>query len=308
MERTSRNYLIYTLASFVIFFNVLLCARAIFTANLSVFLYICYIALLLGLFVAWRAKEFEKKALGYGFLFSVLMLLVNFINHGSQTFWLVFWINLVILAGLIALALAFRTREPSIQPLEFGLPPPRIDQDLAKRFREKLKINAADRVLLLYGKPERAKQFSLLLEALPIITNLCSNLAIRLLITTWGESDGETPRLKTLAKELNLLDSLRFIKTTDPENLKYIINLADIIVFPYAERATDISDLNAVLPYLKSLVVPDYPLFAQLVNEKTCLKVKNISDKKELALTVERLIKDEKLMLQLGFNLSKPID
>lgn len=307
MERTSRNYLIYTLASFVIFFDVLLSARAIFTENLSVFLYICYIALLLGLFVAWRAKEFEKKALGYGFLFSILMLLVNFINHDSPTFWLVFWINLVILAGLIALALAFRTREPSIQPLEFGREPPRIDQDLARRFREKLTINAADRVLLLYGKPERAKQFALLLEAFPLIANLCPNQNVRLLITTWGDNDGEAPRLKKLAKELNLLDSLRFIKTTDPENLKYIINLADIIVFPYAERATDISDLSAVLPYLKSLVVPDYPLFAQLVNEKTCLKVKNINDKKELALTIERLIKDEKLMLQLGFNLSKPI-
>lgn len=305
MERTSRNYLIYTLASFVIFFNVLLCARAIFTENLSVFLYICYIALLLGLFVAWRAKEFEKKALGYGFLFSVLMLLVNFINHDSSSFWLIFWINLVVFVGLACLAVALRPKEPSTQPLEFGQEPPRIDQDLARRFREKLTINATDRVLLLYGKPERAKQFSQLLEAFPIIANLCPNLAIRLLITTWGESDGEAPKLKKLAKELSLLESLRFIKTTDPENLKYIINLADIIVFPYAERATDISDLNAVLPYLKSLVVPDYPLFAQLVNEKTCLKVKDINDKKELALTIERLVKDEKLMLQLGFNLSK---
>lgn len=308
MERTSRNYLVYTLASFVIFFDVLLSARAIFTENISVFLYICYIALLLGLFVAWRAKEFEKKALGYGFLFSVLMLLVNFINHDSPTFWLVFWINLIIFAGLACLAVIFRPHEPSVQPLEFGQEPPHIEQTLAKRFRAKLKISATDRVLLLYGKPERAKQFSRLLEALPIIINLCPNLNIRLLITTWGEGDGEIPRLKRLARELNLLDSLRFIKTTDPENLKYIINLADIIVFPYAERFPDTSDLNAVLPYLKALVVPDYPLFAQLINEKTCLKVKDINDKKDLALTIERLIKDEKLMLQLGFNLSKPMD
>ncbi len=308
MERTSRNYLIYTLASFVIFFDVLLCARAIFTANPSVFLYICYIALLLGLFVAWRAREFEKKALGYGFLFSVLMLLVNFINHASPTFWLVFCVNLVVFAGLVCLAVIFRPTVPPVRPLEFGQEPPHIEQDLARRFREKLKIQATDRVLLLYGKPERAKQFSRLLESLPIITNLCPNLNIRLLVTTWGEGDGEVPQLKRQAKELNLLENIRFIKTTDPENLKYIINLADIIVFPYTLKIADASDLNAVLPYLKSLVVPDYPLFAQLVNEKTCLKIKNINDKKELALTIERLIKDEKLMLQLGFNLSKPID
>ncbi len=305
MERSTRNYLIYTLASFVIFFDVLLSARAIFTENLSVFLYICYIALLLGLFVAWRAKEFEKKAMGYGFLFSILMLLVNFINQAGQTFWLVFWINIIVFAGLVALALIFRPKQPSIQPLEFGQEPPHIEQDYAKRFREKLKINATDRVLLLYGKPEKYKQFSLLLDVLPILVNLCPNINLRLLITTWGEGDGEVPKLKKLAKEINVLDNVRFIKTTDPENLKYIINLADIIVFPYAAKATDTSDLNAVLPYLKSLVVPDYPLFAQLVNEKTCLKVKDINDKKELALAIERLIKDEKLMLQLGFNLSK---
>lgn len=308
MDRHTRNYIIYTLASFIIFFNVLLSARAIFTENLSVFLYLLYLILLLSLFVAWRAEDFGKKALGYGFLFSVLMLLVNFINHQGPTFWLVFWINLVVFAGLTVLALFLRPNKPSIQPLEFGQEPPRIEQDLAKRFREKLKIQATDRVLLLYGKPERAKQFSALLEALPIISNLCPNVNIRLLITTWGEGDGEVPKLKRLAKELQIIDNLRFIKTTDPENLKYIINLSDIIVFPYNERINDPGDLNAVLPYLKALVVPDFLLFAQLINGKTCLKVKNITDKKDLALAIERLIKDEKLMLQLGFNLSKPQD
>lgn len=308
MDRNTRNYLIYTLASFVVFFNVLLSARAIFTENLSVFLYLVYLILLLSLFVAWRAKEFEKKAMGYGYLFSVLMLLVNFINNQSSAFWLVFWVNLTVFAGLTALAIFLKSKQPSIQPLEFGQEPPRIEQDLAKRFREKLKIAPTDRVLLLYGKPERAKQFPALLKTLPIIANLCPNINLRMLVTTWGEGDGEVPKLKKLAKELGIIDNLRFIKTTDPENLKYIINLADIIVFPYNDRLNDPSDLNAVLPYLKALVVPDLPLFAQLINEKTCLKVKDISDKKELALAIERLIKDEKLMLQLGFNLSKPQD
>lgn len=305
MNHATRNYLNYTLASFIIFFDVLILARALFTENLSAILLALHIGLLLGFFVAWRSKNFAQRASMYGFTASTLAILLNFAHPGNDIFWLIFAVNATVFGLLVIISTVLAPPKPLPVPLNFGQDPPRIEQEFAKKFRQKLKINADDHVVLLYGKPKKGKQFELLVKALPAIKDLFPNENIRLLITTWGNNTREVQRLKTLVKKLGVNKNVRLIKTTDPEPLKYVINLADVIVFPYRSSFHDPSDLNAVLPYLKALVVPDTALFAQLVNNKTCLKMKNVHNKNLLAVTIERLLNNDQLLLQLGFNLSK---
>jgi glycosyltransferase involved in cell wall biosynthesis len=305
MTHATRNYLSYTLASFIIFFDVLILARALFTENLSVVLIIFYTGLLVGLFVAWRAKNFGQHSARYGFMASVLTIILNFANTDSSIFWLIFIINATIFSLLVIIGTVLAPPKPLPVPLNFGQTPPRIEQDFAKKFRQKLKLNAADHTILLYGKPEHAKQFDLVIKALPNIKKLFPDQNIRLLLTTWENNNREVRKLKGLIRELDLAKNIRLIKTTEPEVLKYVINLADVIVFPYRSGYLDPADLNAVLPFLKALVVPDTALFAQLVNNKNCLKLKNIRNLELLAVTIERLLKNDQMLLTLGFNLSQ---
>jgi len=305
MNHATRNYVSYTLASFIIFFDVLVIAKNLFTEDLSVILLILNIALLLGLFITWRAKNFARRAIGYGFMASVLMILLNFLMLQTAAFWLTFIVNVVVFGLLILLSSVWAPPKPLPVPLNFGQEPPRIDQETAKKFRQKIKINADDHVVLLYGKPEAKKQFQLMVRAFPIVKDLFPESNVRLLITTWGEKTRTVKKLKNMVHRLGIINNVRFIKTTNPEHLKYTVNLADVIVFPYNAGYRNPDALNTVLPYLKALVVPDTALFAQLINNQTCLKVVNMYNKNTLAITVERLLKNDQLLLQLGFNLSK---
>lgn len=304
MNHATRNYISYILASFIIFFDVLVLAKNIFTEDLPIFVLILNIALLLGLFVTWRARNFARKSASYGFAAATLMILLNILMIPTETFWLTLIVNLVILILLILVNSVLAPPKPLPTPLKFGQETPHIDQEFAKRFREKIRINATDHVLLLYGKPEKQKQFHLLIRALPTLLELFPDDNIRLLITTWGENDRTVKKLKRLVQHHDLTKNVRFIKTTNPEHLKYTINLADVIVFPYNAVYRDPEDLNAVLPYLKALVVPDTALFGQLINDKNCLKVVDMRNKNLLAITIENLLKNDQLLLQLGFNLS----
>lgn len=305
MNHATRNYLSYTLASFIIFFDVLICARTLFIENLSVFLLVLYTGLLIGLFVSWRAKNFGKSSARYGFIAAVLTITINFINSDGEIFWLVFLANTVVFCLLVLISTILAPPRPLPVPLNFGQTPPRIDQNSAKKFRQKLKINASDRTILLYGRPQKPKQFDLIVKVLPKIIDLFPGQNIRLLITTWGNKNREVQKIKRLIVKYDLERNIRLIKTTDPEILKYVINLADIIVFPYHYNFLDPADLNAVLPYLKALVVTDTALFAQLVNNKDCIKLPNMGNPDLLAATVERLLNNDQLLLELGFNLTR---
>ncbi|MFC1618171.1 glycosyltransferase [Patescibacteria group bacterium] len=308
MTLATRNYICYTLASFVIFFDVLALARSLFTEELSVIFVILNVALLLGLFVGWRAKDFGSHPIRYGVLFSILTLLLNFLRPDNDYFWLILIVNGTVFILLILFASSWSPPRPPISSLAFGQEPPRIEQDVAKKYREKLKIAPDDHVLLLYGRPERHKQYDLLLKAIPTLRDLFPDKKVHLVITTWNNQNDEVSRLKTLVRKLDLVKNVLFVKSTDPENLKYIINLANVIVFPYHQDFSDQGDINDVLPYLKALVVPDQPLFAQLVNNKTAVKLPNFKNKNKVAVSIERLLKDEELMIRLGYNLSKEKD
>jgi len=304
MNHATRNYISYILASFIIFFDVLVLAKNIFTEDLPIFVLILNIALLLGLFLAWRAKNFARKSVSYGFMAATFMILLNLLMITADNFWLTIIVNLVIFILLVLVSSVLAPPKPLPTPLKFGQKTPHIDQAFAKRFREKIRINSDDHVLLLYGKPEKKKQFHLLVKALPTLLELFPNENIRLLITTWGENDRTVKKLKRLVRDLDLGKNVRFIKTTNPEHLKYTVNLADVIIFPYNAAYRDPEDLNAVLPYLKALVVPDTALFGQLINDKNCLKIVDMRNKNVLAITIESLLKNDQLLLQLGFNLS----
>ncbi len=305
MTLSTKNYICYSLASFVIFFDVLAITRALFTEDLSGFFVILNVALLLGLFVGWRAKNFGSHPIKYGLTFSILTILLNFLRPDNEYFWLILIVNAAVFILLILFTSSWSPQKPPITSLSFNQNPPRIEQEIAKKYREKLKVEADDHVILLYGRPEKQKQFDLVIKAMPIISDLFPESKVHLVITTWNNQNDEVYRLKKLVRKLDLTKQVIFVKTTDTDNLKYIINLANIITFPYHQDYFEQADLNDVIPYLKALVVPDYPLFAQLINTKTCLKIKNFRNKNNLAITIEKLLKDNDTMIRLGYNLSK---
>lgn len=305
MNHPMRNYIAYTLASFIVFFDVLISARTIFTQKTPNIIYVLNIGLLVFLFIIWRANKFPQSSIKYGLTSTILTITLYLLQTQNEIFWLIIITNLVILVGLTLLATIWAPKKPLNIPLDFSQPTPRIEQNIAKKIREKIEINSKDRTILLYGEPSKHKQFDVVLKAFPTLQSLFPDEKIYLLITTWDKDSKYVKKLKKIATSLDIIQNVKFIKTTDPENLKYIINLAEIIIFPYHITYDDPSDLNTVLPYLKGIVTPNTPLFTQLVNGKTCIKINNIKNKEILAIAIERLLKDEELLLQLGYNLSQ---
>jgi len=154
-------------------------------------------------------------------------------------------------------------------------------------------------VLFTAGRLEHYKGFHILIDSIKDVTEKYKN--IKLIIAGAGNYEKQ---LKELANKLNLNDYINFTGRISYDKIKEHYFDSDIIVFPsiWPEPLGRLS-LEAISSG-KPIIASNIGGIPEIVNDKTGILVKP-NHKEELTKSILKLIKDEKLRLDMGREANK---
>jgi D-inositol-3-phosphate glycosyltransferase len=101
----------------------------------------------------------------------------------------------------------------------------------------------SDKIILFVGRVERLKGIDSIVQALPYLSDIKPALIV---VGEDGNRPGEIEKLKIMAKNLGVLDSVIFTGLVDYEKLPFYYSAADVCVFPSHYESFGLVPLEAL--------------------------------------------------------------
>ncbi|MCW6159759.1 MAG: glycosyltransferase [Candidatus Micrarchaeales archaeon] len=142
---------------------------------------------------------------------------------------------------------------------------------------------AGKKIISLVGFAFRLKGYHFLINALPSVVNREQNAVVVITggtLTPMGKAYLES--LKRLAKELSVSDHIIFTGYLKDVELRALLNITDLYVFPYSYKVGDSAAVNLAINTGRPILVSNIPAFADIIENKLATSM-DPSDKEELS-------------------------
>lgn len=150
----------------------------------------------------------------------------------------------------------------------------KIPEKDIKKFKKKYELLGNKKIISLVGFAYKTKGYHHAINALSIVAKKYSN--VRMVITGGFDSEKGEEYVHFLRREIkrNNLEKWITIMGYLPENeLKILLNLTDVFVFPYGYRVNASGIVNLAINAKKPIIVSNAPLFSDMIKEGLAIPV-----------------------------------